>query len=177
MTRKWGRGGTLINNWECALKSQHNLWKHNQERLKRCENWRIQMEIFYGKSCFVSYCLPSGLWVPMFSHSWTTWACISSSFIFPEHARVVWPVTATAQLVGVVPSRSLMARVHLQNHLIPCQVPEHDFKCNLELLWTEGFKCNDFLCSRFWMLKEGGSQYANKGVTEVILKIRWANVQ
>lgn len=170
-------GGTLINNWECAPKSQHNLWKHNQERLKRCENRRIQMEIFYGKSCFVSYCLPSGLWVPMFSHSWTTWACISSSFIFPEHARVVWPVTATAQLVGVVPSRSLMARVHLQNHLIPCQVPEHDFKCNLELLWTEGFKCNDFLCSRFWMLKEGGSQYANKGVTGVILKIRWANVR
>lgn len=62
-------GETHINNWECALKSQQNLWKHNQERLIRCKNWRIQMEIFYGKSCFVSNCLPSGLWVPTFSHS------------------------------------------------------------------------------------------------------------
>lgn len=164
MIRKWGRG-------EHTLIIGNVLWNLNilsgnttRKRLIRCKDWWIQMEIFYGKSCFVSNCLPWGLWVPTSSRSWTTWACVSSSFIFPEHARVVWPVTGTAQLVGVAPSCSLMAQIHPQNHLIPCQVPEHGFKCNLELLWTEGFTCNGFLCSRVWMLKEGDSQYANRGV-------------
>lgn len=115
--------------------------------------------------------------MPTFSHSLNTWACISSSFIFQEHEKVAWPVMTTAQLVRVVTSCSHMAQVHLQKHLISCQVPEHNLKYNLEPLWTEGFKFNAFLCSRFLMLKQGDSRYTNKGIIRVTFKIRWPHVQ
>lgn len=123
---------------------------------------------------FISNHIPSGLW-EMFLHARDVWAYIS--FIFQEHEMVVWPVMTTAQLVLVVSTWSHMARVHLQKHLISCQVPEHNFKYNLELLWREGFKFNEFLRSRFLMLKQGDSHYTNKGIIRVIFKIRWPRVQ
>lgn len=155
VNRNWEWRGTP-NSWKHALKSKHNLW-NTRKRLRRCKNWWVQIKTRFGRNCFISKHIPSGPWereMSVFSHSWNPWACISSSFIFPEHEKVAWPVMTTDQLVRVVTSCSHMARVHSQNHLISCQVPARNFKHNLELFWTEGFKLNEFLWSRFLMLKQ-----------------------